>query len=145
MPRTARHDLQALLARNPALRIIYRDWPVFGPRSRNAARLAIASQWQGRHAAFDDELMCRGGTLDDAALRAAADRAEIDWPRLQADLAAHGSTIDALLADTARLARESGLVGTPTMIIGTTLVAGRQSAAQLQAMVAASRASGGRG
>ena len=49
--------LNNLLASDPKVRIVYRDWPIFGPASREAARAAIASQWQNRHAAFYDALL----------------------------------------------------------------------------------------
>lgn len=128
-------DLLGILARHRDARIVYRDWPVFGAASRNAARLAIASRFQGRHAAFDDMLM-RSPGLGDAAIRAAAARAGVDWPRLQADLATHGAEIDALLTDTDMHARALGFVGTPMLLVGPYLVTGRVPAAELERLIA---------
>ena len=48
--------LEQLVASDHKVRIVYRDWPVIRPESRIAARLAIASQYQGKHAAFHDAL-----------------------------------------------------------------------------------------
>ena len=131
-------DLQALKARDPDLRIVYRDWPIFGDASRRAARLAIASARQGRHAAFDDALM--RGRIDEAGLRAAAQASGVDWPRLEADVAAHGAEIDALLADTKMHARAMQFPGTPMLLVGPLLVAGRVSAARLDELVGEARA-----
>ena len=128
-------DLQALLARHPDVRIVYRDWPVFGPAARQAARLAIASTRQNRHAAFDDALM-RSPGLTEPALRAAATQAGVDWPRLQTDLATHSAEIDALLADTDLHARALGFVGTPMLLVGPYLVTGRVPAARLETLIA---------
>lgn len=127
-------DLLGVLARHPDLRIVYRDWPVFGAASRNAARLAIASRYQNRHAAFDDALM-RSPGLTEPALRAAATQAGVDWQRLQADLAAHGAEIDALLADTDLHARALGFAGTPMLLVGPYLVTGRVPAARLETLI----------
>ncbi|OZA70237.1 MAG: hypothetical protein B7X78_02905, partial [Sphingomonadales bacterium 39-62-4] len=44
--------LAQLLARDRKVRIVWRDWPIFGEASLLAARAAIASQWQGKHAVF---------------------------------------------------------------------------------------------
>jgi hypothetical protein len=49
------------------IRLVYKDWVVFGDRSRRAARLAIAAQWQGRHGAMNDLLMLWQRPLRDPA------------------------------------------------------------------------------
>lgn len=116
--------LARAIAANPDLRIVYRDWPILGAQSRKAARYAIASAFQGRHAEFDTALMNREGPLDDAALRAAVARAGLDPERLDRDLAQHRTRIDAILADNDRLAPSLGLQGTPGMVVGDYLIPG---------------------
>lgn len=133
-------DLRRLVASDGKIRIVYRDWPVLGERSRRAARLAIASVAQGRHAQFDDELMRRGGSLDEPALRAAAQRADVDWPRLERALIDKGKAIDDLLDDTDRQARALQFVGTPVLLIGPFLSTGRIDADRLRELVRQARA-----
>ena len=133
-------DLRDLLAHDRRVRIVYRDWPILGDASRTAARLAVGSAALGRHAAFDDELMRRGGALDETALRRAAANAGIDPARLDTILARDGAAIDALLGDTQAKAAALGLAGTPVVIVGPYLVQGRQSAARLRDLVAMARA-----
>ena len=101
---------------------------------------AIASQWQGKHAAFNDALHSTGGRLDSASIRAAADRAGVNWPRLQSDLKTHKNEIDALLARTNRQAAAIGLSGTPGLIIGNYLVPGALDLIALRTAVARVRA-----
>lgn len=125
--------LRSLLAGDRGVRLVYRDWAILGPRSTRAARLAIASAAQGRHAAFEDALMRRGGRLDEAALRAAAAVAGIDWQRLEADAAT--PMVSRLLDDTDRLARGLGFAGTPTLVVGPYLVSGLVSHARLRELV----------
>lgn len=132
--------LNALLASDPKVRIIYRDWPIFGPPSREASQAAIASQWQERHAAFHEALMTAPGKLDSAGVRNAAIRAKVDWPRLQRDLKAHGSEIDALLARTDAIAGVIGFNGTPGLIVGSQVVAGAVDLPALARLVASARA-----
>ena len=119
---------------------VYRDWPIFGPASREAAKAAIASQWQGRHAAFHEALLTSPGKLDSAGIEAAATRAKVDWPQLQRDLQAHGAEIDALLARTDAIAGAIGFNGTPAMIVGSQVVAGAVELPALRQLVATSRA-----
>ena len=131
--------LTALLKADPKVRLVYRDWPIFGDASREAARLAIASQWQDRHAAFHRALMTSPGRLDSTSIRAAATLAKIDWPRLQHDLTLHGAEIDALLARTDAIANAIGVNGTPVLIVGSQVVPGAVDLAELRRLVAAAR------
>ena len=132
-------DLRKLVATDRRVRIVYRDWPILGPRSVRAARLAIAAQAQGRHAAFDDQLMRRGGPLDDASLQAAAIRAGVDWKRLEQDTMRLSAATDDLLGTSSSVARGAGFSGTPTLIVGPYLVEGRISYERLRALVAMAR------
>lgn len=132
--------LAALTAADPKVRIVYRDWPILSPASREAARLAIASQWQDRHGAFHAALMATRGPVGGASLRAAADRAGVDWARLQRDVKTRGATIDALLMRTEAIARTIGFGGTPVLIVGSQIVPGAVDLAMLRRLVAAARA-----
>lgn len=126
-------DLKQVLATDRKLRIVYRDWPIFGAPSLEAARVALAARYQGKHAAFDDALMAGPVRLDHEAIRKAADRAGLDWPRLQADLARNRAAIDAALARTGQLAQTLGLSGTPALVVGDYLIPGAIDAATLRA------------
>ena len=110
--------LKQLLAADRKVRIIYRDWPIFGPASQRAAGVSIASQWQGKHTAFHDALMTTTQPLNEAKIRAAAKKSGIDWPHLEADLKRHSADIEALLKRNADQAEQLGLEGTPGFIIG---------------------------
>ena len=103
--------LNALLRSDPRVRVVYRDWPIFGPASREASRAAVASQWQGRHTAFHEALMTSPARLDSAGVKAAAAKARVDWPRLQRDLKSRGAEIDALLTRTDGIAKRSVSTG----------------------------------
>ena len=137
--RAMQPDLIKLIASDRNVRIVYRDWPVLTPNSVRAARLAIASVAQGRHGAFDAALMQHGGSLDDVALQGAAARAGVDWPRLLADYIQRRGAIDDLVAQSNSFAHALGFVGTPTMIVGPYLVAGRQSPERLRELLAMAR------
>lgn len=117
-------ELSRLAKEDGRVRIVYRDWPIFGAASEEAARAAIASQWQGKHTEFNDALMQAEGKLDSAKIRAAADRAGVDWARLQKDLNTRQSDIDGLLRRTSMQAAQMGLQGTPALLIGPYMVPG---------------------
>lgn len=116
--------LERLAEEDGKVRIVYRDWPIFGAPSVEAAKAAIASQWQGKHAEFNDALMQIDGRLDSAKIRAAAQKAGVDWARLQTDLRTRSAEIDGVLDRTRRQAAMMGLQGTPALLVGPYLVPG---------------------
>lgn len=135
--------LQDLLREDPHIRVVYRDWPMLGAGSRQAARAAIASQWQDKHMAFHSALMDLPARLNDETIRMAADQAGVDWARLEQDLEARGSEIDALLARNAAQASQLGLVGTPGLLIGRYRVPGALDLPRLREIVRMAREDSG--
>lgn len=133
--------LDALMQSDPKVRLVYRDWPILGKGSPEAARAAIAAKYQGRHAAFHKALMGLSGRIDDTKLQAAAAKAGVDWARLQRDQSARKGEIDAVLARTNRYARMLGLTGTPGMMVGPFVLPGAVDLPTLQRAVKAARAS----
>lgn len=132
--------LDALMASDAKVRVVYRDWPILGGGSGPAARAAIAASFQGKHLAFHRALIAQSGRIDTAKLRAAADAAGVDWARLQRDQAQRKSEIDALLARTNDNARTLGLSGTPGMLVGPYLIPGLVDLPTLKRAVAQARA-----
>lgn len=111
------------------VRVIHRDWPILGPDSMRAARLALAAQYQGLYVPVHDHLM-RASTLGEAALREAFSATGGDWSRLEADLVARSEDINRLLARTARDALQLGYRGTPGFLIGPIRIEGGASERQ---------------
>ena len=137
--------LQAALARDHGLRVVYKDWPILGAASVQAARLALAADRQGRYGALHDALMRTSRRLDAYGLRATAADAGIDWPRLQADLSAHGAEFDAQLARQAGEAWSLGIEGTPAYLVGLRLYKGGLDEAALARAIATARREARRG
>ncbi|MDE1917194.1 MAG: DsbA family protein [Sphingomonadales bacterium] len=134
--------LQQAAAHDRKLRIVYRDWPIFGEASAHAAQLAIASQYQGKYEAFNDAIFRLAGQLDDKSLRQAAQSVGIDWARLQRDLAAHDEEIGRLMARSNVAARALGFEGTPGLLVGTQRAFGAPSLDQLETMIREERQKG---
>lgn len=132
-------DVARVLQEDKRLRVIYRDTPLLGPRSEAAARAAIASHFQGRHEAFHHALMTTKGPLDEPAIRAAADKAKVDWSRLQRDLAARSDEIDEVIVRNLELAAATGIQGTPAFIVGESQSNGALDYALLRAEIADAR------
>ena len=116
--RASHEPMKRLLAKDKKVRVIFRDWPIFGPDSERAARLATASKYQGKHSAFHDALLSTPRPLTEEKMEAAAKKAGVDWTRLQQDLKRHSEDIEELLARNYEQADMLGFDGTPGFIIG---------------------------
>jgi|TARA_R100000049_G_C1956830_1_gene114287 protein-disulfide isomerase len=132
-------ELERLAQEDGKVRIVYRDWPIFGPASEEAARMAIASQWQNKHRQFNDALMRTDGKLSSEKIRAAANTAGIDFARLERDMEAREDDIDGVLRRTAMQAAQMGLQGTPAMLVGPYMIPGAVDYAGLTRAVAEAR------
>jgi protein-disulfide isomerase len=117
-------DLAQLLAQDPKIRLVYKDWPILGEVSVYAAKAALAAQWQGRYLAAHDALMNGPKLADTAAVDHALLHAGFSLPSLRKDAKRHAADIDALLARNEAEARALGLRGTPGVVIGRLLLPG---------------------
>ena len=123
--------LQKVIATDPAIRVLFKDWPIFGEASHHAARLAIAAGYQSRYPAAHDRLM-QARAFDDSSLHRELAAAGVDMQQLERDLARHGRAIDALIARNGTQAFSLGLRGTPAYLIGPYLIEGAQDEHELR-------------
>ena len=137
--RATREPLKQLLAKDKKVRVIFRDWPGFGPASAKAAMIAIASKYQGKYVEVHDALMTTPQPLTDAKIEAAVKKAGADWARVQKDIEAHSEDIEDLLARNDEQAQLLGLEGTPGFIIGSTQSFGGMTLKELEESVRTAR------
>ena len=92
--------LRELVTQDKSVRLVLKDWPIFGGMSVYAAQVAIAAGWQGKYAPVHDALFTLPRTMDRDAVRIAARRAGVDLAQLDRDLSARGAEIDWILGKT---------------------------------------------
>jgi protein-disulfide isomerase len=135
--------LGQLVAEDPKVRILFKDFPIFGGVSVYAARAALAAQWQGRYLAAHDILIDSPTRLASATqVRDRLTLAGVDLARLDRDLAAHGGEIDAILARNDQEARALGYTGTPGLIVGKFVVPGSLGLEDLRVLITTTRKEG---
>jgi len=108
-------DVDALIAANPDLKVVVREYPILRPESVDAARMALAAAQQGRYAQFH-EAMFRLGPPSDASIEAAARDAGIDLAKARQAIGT--GQFDPQLQANATLAAQLGINGTPAFIVG---------------------------
>lgn len=106
------------------VRIIYKDWPIFGPPSEQAARVALASAEQGIYPAVHRRLMTDSRIIGDDMLRDVVTGAGGDWACAADYLEQHGERIKARLRANGEQALSIGLAGTPGYLAGPVLAIG---------------------
>ncbi len=111
-----------LQAEGKNARVIFKELPILGEASVYATRAAFAAKKQGRYMEMHNALMGVKGRLDEATVHRLAGDVGLDVERLRQDMRdpAIQEAIDANL----ELARALGIRGTPTIVIGDTLVPG---------------------
>ncbi|QLH43991.1 MAG: DsbA family protein [Coxiellaceae bacterium] len=108
--------LDALIKSDGQLRVVIKEFPIFGPDSEFASRAALASQKQGKFTAFHLALLADRNRLNKDEVLKVAQKVGIDTQKLQQDM--NDPAIDAQLKENVRLAQELGLIGTPAIVIG---------------------------
>jgi len=135
-------ELQKLLQADRRVRIIYKEWPIFGPVSQYAARSALAANWQGKFLAAHNALISAPDDLDepsqvDSLLKGAG----VNLERLADDRTRYAAEIEAALTRNIAEAHGLGLNGTPGFLIGRQLVPSALTLRQLLQLTSNERAS----
>lgn len=133
-------DLLKAVNEDGHVRLVFKDWPVFGDVSVRAAQLVLAAKYQGRYAEAHDALMAIKSKLTDDLVVSALTQAGIDVERAKRDLAAHQKEIAGLLARNHEQALALGFQGTPAFIIGHFRVPGALDPATLKQAINEARA-----
>jgi len=131
-------DVDALIASNPDLKVVVREYPILRPESVDAARMALAAAQQGRYAQFH-EAMFRLGPPSDASIEAAAREAGVDLARARQAIAT--GQFDSQLQTNAALAGQLGISGTPAFIVGDRTLNGAVGGQVIGEAIAEARAS----
>jgi protein-disulfide isomerase len=131
--------LNALLAQDHKVAILYKEWPILGDMSKYAAASALAAGWQGKYRAAHDALISGPRLTQTDQVDGILQMAGIDVDRLQKDRTAHAAEIAALIARNDEEADALTLKGTPGLIVGRQLVPGIVDLPTLKKLVAKSR------
>ncbi len=133
--------LTILVKDDPNVKVVYKEFPILGPGSLVAAKIALAAHRQGRYEPVHAAFMAHKGSFEqedllDLAASVGADRAKLavdmQDPAIQGHLQANDSLAAAL-----------GITGTPGFLFGKQLVPGAISLDDMKKLVDAARAQAG--
>ena len=110
--------MDKLTKEDPRLRIIYKEFPIFGKTSELASRAALAAAMQGKYGAMHDALLAIDKHLDEAMIMNAAKSVGLNIEQLKSDM--NSKIVSDTLQSNKTLAEKLHLMGTPAFLIGST-------------------------
>lgn len=125
-----------LMKDDPKLRVVYRELPILGPQSVEAARLALAASKAGKFSQFHDALYGAGRPAPDT-LAIAARTAGI------ASAIPQDAAFEAELRKNFQLAGQLGATGTPLFVVGNRVMNGAVGYEVLKKAIADARSAKG--
>ncbi|MCK1477230.1 DsbA family protein [Bradyrhizobium sp. 197] len=132
-------ELRQVVQDDGKVRLVMKDWPILGPVSVTAARIALAAKYQDKYHPAHDAMMGVSSRLTESRIDELLAAAGVDMNRLKRDLTDHGKDIDAVLKRNNEQAEAFGFRGTPSFIVGKYRVPGVLSINDFERIIADAR------
>jgi protein-disulfide isomerase len=135
--------VEKLLKTDKNVKFIYKDFPILGPSSAEAAKASLASMKQGKFQAFHDALMkatfSHGAKPDEdkETIAKTAKEVGMDVDKLKKDMGDKDVTDE--INDNLKLGQDIGVRGTPMFVINDQVFPGAMQEEQLEQAVTAAR------
>lgn len=126
-----------LIKDDPKLRIVFREWPVFGEGSEHAAQAALASLQQGKYWQMHQGLMALKEPARESSTLKVAKKVGLDIDRMKKDM--ESEAVQSHISRSFELGDHMGLIGTPTFIAGDEGLFGENDLKALQGLVSRGR------
>ena len=132
-------ELRQVVQDDGKVRLVLKDWPILGPVSVIAARMALASKFQDKYIQAHEALIGVNSKLTEPRMRELLAGAGVDVDRLDRDLVTNTKAIDAIIARNSDQATAFGFKGTPSFIVGKFRVPGILTMAEFDQVIADAR------
>lgn len=110
--------INELVQKEDNLRVIFKEFPIFGKSSDLASRAALAAGMQGKYKAMHEALIKQEQRLNEKVIMEAAKSVGLDMDKLKKDM--DSKEVKATLEENRQLAENLHLMGTPAFIIAST-------------------------
>jgi protein-disulfide isomerase len=135
-------DKLLLMKTDPKLRVVLKEFPVLGEASVQAAQIGVAVRMQdktggSKYLQFHERLLGNRGQVTKALALAVVKEIGLDPVRAEKDMAS--AEVKTTISESFKLADLLGINGTPTYVIGTSVVVGAVGAEQLREAINTAR------
>lgn len=135
--KAAKIDLDRLIASDPHLKVVYRDYPVISPASVEPALAALSAARQGRYRAFYAAMFDDPARVSHEKVVAGVRTARLN--EVQTAYALATKADEAELRSNIAIGRALGTTGTPTYVVGNRILIGAVGIEELRRAVAEAR------
>ena len=132
-------ELRQVIQDDGKVRLVLKDWPILGPVSKVASRMALAAKYQDKFMAAHEAMIGVASKLTEPRIGELLSGAGIDMDRLKRDLDTNAKAIDTILARNNDQALAFGFKGTPSFIVGKFRVPGVLTMAEFEMVIADAR------
>jgi protein-disulfide isomerase len=132
-------EMRQVIQDDGKVRLVLKDWPILGPVSVTASRVALACKYQNKYDKAHDAMIGVSSKLTEPRIYELLAGAGVDVDRAKADLAANAKAIDGMLARNNETAEGLGFRGTPSFIVGKFRVPGVLTMDQFGQVIADAR------
>ena len=132
-------ELRQVVQDDGKIRLVLKDWPILGPVSVVAARVALACKYQNKYDKAHDAMIGVSSKLTEPRIYELLAGAGVDVDRAKADLGTNAKAIDGMLARNNETAEGLGFRGTPSFIVGKFRVPGVLTMDQFEQVIADAR------
>jgi protein-disulfide isomerase len=132
-------ELRQVVQDDGKVRLVLKDWPILGPVSVVASRMALACKFQDKFIKAHEALIGVSSKLTEPRIGELLAAAGIDVDRATRDLATNAKAIDAIIARNNDQASAFGFKGTPSFIVGKFRVPGILTMAEFDQVIADAR------
>lgn len=110
--------LEQLVQQDPNVRVIFKEYLLFGPMSEPSARAALAAQKQGKYLEMHNALMTAKPPLDRPAVMQIAQDLKLNTKKLEADMASQ--SVSQQIQDNSQLGDTLNIDAAPAFIVANT-------------------------
>lgn len=109
--------ISELMKNNPQVKVVYRELPIFGEKSINASKAALAAGMQGKYVQMHDALFATKN-IDEKTILAEAKKLNLNIAKFQEDM--KSKAVSEEISANRQLAEQMKLLGTPVFIVMST-------------------------
>ena len=132
-------ELRQVVQDDGKVKLVMKDWPILGPVSVTASRMALACKYQDKYDKAHDAMIGVSSKLTEPRVYELLAGAGVDVDRAKKDLATNAKAIDSMLARNNDTAEGLGFRGTPSFIVGKFRVPGVLTMDQFEQIIADAR------
>jgi protein-disulfide isomerase len=108
-------EVTSLVETDKSIKVIFKDFPIFGEHSEYAAKAALAAEKQGKYWEMHQALFAHEGQVTTDVVNQLAEATGLDMKKLEADIGS--KEIGERIAANMQLAKNLAINGTPAFVI----------------------------